>query len=115
MDLCYFISGGCVPHDLSELEDTRGIKWKSIKIECVKKIFSHYQAWDILHKTPFKTAKLPRDTKTSEDPIYPLRQVLLSLPTDTTTDAFYHLSGNISDFSDQNKQTVTAEIVRKWG
>ena len=52
---------------------------------------------------------------TSEEPINPLIQVLLSLSTESNRDAFYHLGGNIGDLSDQNKWTVVLEIVWKWG
>ena len=61
------------------------------------------------------TLKLTRDRKASYDPINPLIQVLLYLSTDTIKDAFYHLGRNNGELSDQNKQTVAAEIVRKWG
>ena len=53
--------------------------------------------------------------KTSEDPINTLLQVLLSLSTDTIKDDFYHLDGKIGDLSYQDKHTVAANIVRKWG
>ena len=60
-------------------------------------------------------SNLTSETKTSEDPMYTLIQVILSLSTDTIKDNFYHLGGKIGEFSDQNKRMTTAEIVWKWG
>ena len=59
--------------------------------------------------------KLPSGTKTSEDPIEPLLQVLLSLSTNTINDSFYHLDRKIGELSNQNKWMVAAYIVWKWG
>ena len=61
-----------------------------------------------------ETYNLPRGKNTSEDPRKPIFQVLLNLYTDTIKDDFYHIGGNISELSDQKKQTVAAEIVWKW-
>ena len=51
------------------------------------------------------TAELHRDTKTSESPSDPLLQVLLFLSTDTIKDYFYHIGGNIGEFSEKKKRT----------
>ena len=59
--------------------------------------------------------KIPNNTKTSEDHSDPLLQVILSLSTGAIKDAFYHIGGNIGEFSNQKKRTVAVEILRKWG
>ena len=61
------------------------------------------------------TSKIPNNTKTSEDHSDPLLQVILSLSTGAIKDAFYHIGGNIGEFSNQKKRTVAVEILRKWG
>ena len=61
------------------------------------------------------TTKLPSDMKNSEEPSDNLLQFLLSISTNTIEEIFYHIGGKIGELSDQNKRTVAAEIVRKWG
>ena len=114
-DLCYCISGWWLSHDISEPEDARGIKEKSVKSECVKKSSRVTKCGSSFEKLLAATANLPRDTKTSEDPRNPLFKVLLSLFTNTIKDAFYHLHEKTSDFYALKKWTVGADILMKWG
>ena len=62
-----------------------------------------------------ETANISSDTKSWDNPIEPPLQVPLSIPKDTIKDTVYHLDRKIGRFSDQNEQTVSAEIVKKWG
>ena len=52
---------------------------------------------------------------TTEDSTDSILQATHHLSFDTPKDTFIYMGGNISDFSNLKKQTVTSEIERRWG
>ena len=60
-------------------------------------------------------AKLPSKIKTSEDPIDPLFQVVISLSTDTVKDTFHYIDGNIGEFSGKKETNGSDRNCAKVG
>ena len=60
-------------------------------------------------------ANLPNYMMFSEDPFTPLLQFVLSLSTYIIQYSYQHIGGKMGELPDQNKRTVVATIIRKWG
>ena len=60
-------------------------------------------------------ANLPSNTITTKDHTDSVLQAILPLSTNTIIDASFHLGGKIGELPDFKKQTVAAEITRRWG
>ena len=90
-------------HDCSEPEDAIGREENNIKSESAKKSSRVTKSESSFAELLEEISELHRDMKTSEEPINPLLQELLSLSTNTIKDTFYRLGGKISEFSDHKK------------
>ena len=53
--------------------------------------------------------------KTMEEYTDSILQDILHLSSDTLKNAFIHMGGKITDFSDLKNQTVLLDIERRWG
>ena len=90
-------------------------KIKMIKANALKKAARMNQHGKSFAKIFEGTAKILNDMVASEDPSTPFLQILLSLSTNIIKDSYQHIGGKMGHCPDQNKLTVVAAIVQKWG
>ena len=86
-----------------------------IKVNALKRSARMNQRVKSFAKIVEVTFNLPNDMMDYEDPSTPLLQVLLSFSTDIIKDSYQHLGGNMGELPYQNKCTVAASIMCKWG
>ena len=90
-------------------------KIKIIKVNALKRAARMNQRGKLFAELCEATAKLPNDIMASKDPSTLLLQVLIYLSTNIIKYSYNILGGNMGQLSDQNKRTIAAAIVRKWG
>ena len=54
-------------------------------------------------------------TNTTQDPTDSILKYIIPVCSDNLKDAFIHMGGNISNFTDLKKQKSELKVLRKWG
>ena len=91
------------------------VKKNTIRANYFKRV-SRIINWGVYSDNIISTvANILSTTKTMEESTYSILQDIITLSSNTLNDAFFHMGGDNSDFTNLKKRTFALDIEKSWG